>query len=76
MQAEKITGMRQQSAEALYSTQLCKMVKSILSDHSRPLQSEFVMNSSATRLIQKRIRTQRNSNSFVPSAIRMHNDNL
>ena len=62
--------------KALYSTQLCNMVKHILSDHSHPLQSEFVMNKRETRMLQKRIRTQRYGNSFVPSAIRMYNENL
>ena len=72
-QARRITGTQLQSPEALYTAQVCTKVDMILSDPSHPLHSKFLMSRRGDRLLQRRIRTQRFSNSFVPRAIRLYN---
>ena len=72
-QARRITGTQLETPEAIYNAQVCSKVDMILSDPSHPLHNKFTMSRRGDRLLQRRIRTQRFNNSFVPSAVRWYN---
>ena len=69
----KIIGVRQRDLRSLWEDQLVRKAKSIISHPHHPLSREFRVMPSGRRYLTPRGRTNRYSNSFIPSAIRCLN---
>jgi len=75
--ASKIIGVDQVSVAQLYNNLSLKKTEQIINDSTHPLHQNFLKsNRSSGRLLQRKIRTTRYSNYFVPTAIRLYNNQL
>ena len=75
-QANRITGTDGSMVEGLYKSLMLNKVESILSDETHPLNVQFNRSARSNRLLQLRINTKRYANSFVPSGVRIFNEQL
>lgn len=75
--ASRIIGIDQVSVAQLYNELILKKTDQILKDPAHPLHYKFMRSNRSTgRIIQQRIRTERYNKSFVPTSIRLYNDQV
>ena len=73
----KIIGVDHVSVAQLYNNLSLKKTEQIINDSTHPLHQNFLKsNRSSGRLLQREIRTTRYSKYFVPTAIRLYNNQL
>ena len=64
------------SFDDIYNNHCLKKIEIILKDSQHPLNIYIHPSSHSNRLISLSVKTNRNLNSFLPSAIRMYKENL